>query len=55
MDDSVYFNSLEIENVRCFGDRQKLDLTLDDRRPLRRTLILGDNGVGKSTLLQCLA
>ncbi len=50
----VYFTSLEIENVRCFGDLQQLDLTADGRRPARWTLILGDNGVGKTTLLQSL-
>ena len=51
----VYFTSLEIQNVRCFGERQTLDLTAADGRPARWTLILGDNGVGKTTLLQCLA
>ena len=43
---SVYYNSLAIENVRCFGERQELDLTADGRRPARWTLILGDNNVG---------
>ena len=52
---SVYFTSLEIQNVRCFGELQTLDLTVDGIRPARWTLILGDNGVGKTTLLQCLA
>lgn len=52
---AVYFTSLEVENIRCFGDRQPFDLTADDGRPARWTLIIGDNGVGKTTLLQCLA
>lgn len=51
----VYFTSLEVENVRCFGDIQRLDLTDGRGRPARWTLILGENGVGKTTLLQCLA
>lgn len=51
----VYFTSLELENVKSFGERQFLDLTCGDGRPARWTLILGDNGAGKTTLLQCLA
>ena len=51
----IYFSSLELENVRCFGERQVLELTDDKGRPARWTLLLGDNGVGKTTLLQCLA
>ena len=51
MNKSVYFTSLEIENVRCFGDRQELDLTVDGHRPAQWTMMLGDNGVGKTTLL----
>jgi predicted ATPase len=54
MNKSVYFTSLEIENVRCFGDRQELDLTVNGHRPAQWTMMLGDNGVGKTTLLQCL-
>ena len=51
----IYFSSLELENVRCFGEHQVLELTNDQGRPARWTLLLGDNGVGKTTLLQCLA
>ena len=51
----VYFSALELENVRCFGACQALSLTDDDGNPVQWTLIFGDNGVGKTTLLQCLA
>ena len=51
----IYFTSLELKNVRCFGDHQTLDLTDDEGRLAQWTLLLGDNGVGKTTLLQCLA
>lgn len=50
----AYFLSLEVENVRCFGPRQTLDVSDGNGRPAQWTVILGDNGVGKTTLLQCL-
>lgn len=49
-----YFSSLKIENIACFGRPQTLNLTRD-ARPARWTVIIGDNGVGKTTLLRCLA
>ena len=52
---SIYFLRLEIENVRCFAERQVLDLVDSNNRPARWNLLVGDNGVGKTTLLQCLA
>ena len=51
----IYYKSLELENVRCFGERQVLDLCGSDGRLPQWTLLLGNNGVGKTTLLQCLA
>ena len=50
----VYFLSLTLENVRCFGPKQTLRLSDDKGRPARWTVILGNNGMGKTTLLQAL-
>jgi energy-coupling factor transporter ATP-binding protein EcfA2 len=50
----VYFLDLTVENVRCFGERQTLDLSDGNGKPARWTVLLGNNGTGKTTLLQCL-
>jgi energy-coupling factor transporter ATP-binding protein EcfA2 len=51
----AYFLELQVENVLCFKGRQMLDLTDCNGNPAQWTVILGDNGVGKTTLLRCLA
>jgi AAA15 family ATPase/GTPase len=51
----VYFGSIEVENVLCFRNHQKLNLCDAEGFPAQWTVILGDNGVGKTTLLRCLA
>jgi hypothetical protein len=50
----AYFLSLSLENVRCFGPKQTLDLSDGNGKPARWTVILGSNGTGKTTLLQAL-
>ena len=55
---ALYFLGLQITNARCFTDTQTLSLAASDAPdagPASWTLLVGDNGVGKSTLLQCLA
>ncbi|XXX68162.1 AAA family ATPase [Sorangium sp. So ce128] len=50
----VYFLSLTLEDVRCFGPAQTLDLSNGEGKPRQWTVILGNNGVGKTTLLKAL-
>jgi len=52
---ACYFLSIEVENVACFGEKQVLNLANEKGQPHRWTVIVGDNGVGKTTLLRCLA
>jgi hypothetical protein len=51
---ACYVLSLSVENVRCFGPKQTLDLSDGNGRPAQWTIILGENGTGKTTLLQAL-
>jgi predicted ATP-binding protein involved in virulence len=51
---TTYFLSLSLENVRCFGPKQTLDLSDGKGRPAQWTILLGENGTGKTTVLQCL-
>jgi predicted ATP-binding protein involved in virulence len=51
---AAFVTKLALKNVKSFQGAHTLDLT-DDGRPARWTLILGENGVGKTTLLECLA
>ncbi len=53
--DAPYFYSLTLENIRCFADKQTLDLSDGNGNAARWTVILGENGTGKTTLLQLLA
>jgi predicted ATP-binding protein involved in virulence len=50
----VYYSELLLSNVKAFTPGARLDLRLDGQ-PAPWTLILGENGLGKTTLLQCLA
>jgi ABC-type uncharacterized transport system fused permease/ATPase subunit len=51
----AYFISIELEGVLCFKTCQKLDLCNSNGLPTQWTVILGNNGVGKTTLLRSLA
>ena len=49
-----YYYSLEIEGINCFKDKQVLDLSDEKGNFSPWTIILGDNGTGKTTLLKIL-
>jgi predicted ATP-binding protein involved in virulence len=55
MGEPVYFLNLKIENYRCFRDMQVLDLSDGEGNWKKWTVILGDNGTGKTSLLEILA
>jgi AAA domain, putative AbiEii toxin, Type IV TA system len=50
----AYFLSLKLQKVRCFGPEQTLDLSDGKGRPAQWTILLGNNGTGKTTVLQAL-
>lgn len=50
----AYFLSLHLENVRSFGDKQEIRFYQKDEKPSQWTIILGNNGVGKTTILKSL-
>lgn len=54
MPDPLHYLSLSIRNVRAFSGEQVLDLSKDGE-PSRWCVIIGENGVGKTTLMQALA
>lgn len=51
----AYFKSLEIENIKCFKGKHQIDLTDKEGKPAKWTVIMGNNGTGKTTVLRCLA
>jgi predicted ATP-binding protein involved in virulence len=55
MSEPVYFLRLELEKFKCFKERQILDLSDNKGNWKKWTVILGDNGTGKTSLLQILA
>ena len=53
--DAMHFRSLHLENVRAFASSQSLEFVDENDAVSRWNLILGENGVGKTTLMQALA
>jgi predicted ATP-binding protein involved in virulence len=48
----LVISKLEIKNIKCFG---KLSIDFKHQQIDRWTMLLGDNAIGKSTLLKCIA
>ena len=53
--DAIHFKSIRLGDVRAFASPQCLEFTDENGAVSRWNLILGENGVGKTTLLQALA
>lgn len=51
----VYLSRVDLMNVRCFGAKATLFLEDDEHNWKQWTVILGDNGTGKTSLLQAIA
>ena len=50
----MYFSEISFENLKCFSGSQTLSLLDRNGRPAMWNLLLGENGVGKTTILQSL-
>jgi len=53
-ENGLYFLSLELNKVACFGEKAIIDLS-NNASWQKWTIILGENGTGKTTLLQLLS
>ena len=47
-----YFLDFSLENVRCYGQKQTIQFSDAKGKPYHWTIILGDNGVGKTSVLK---
>ena len=50
----MFLSRVRIENIKCFSEIE-LILTQNSNQPSRWVTLLGENGVGKSTILQAMA
>ncbi len=52
---AIYFNKLYMKNIRCFKGNHEIDLGNGNGEPSQWTVILGNNNVGKTTILRIIA
>jgi hypothetical protein len=50
----VYFKRMTLEGVRCFGKKQRLMFLKPDGTISLWNIIIGENGVGKTTVLRSI-
>uniref|UniRef100_UPI00375085FF AAA family ATPase n=1 Tax=Armatimonas sp. TaxID=1872638 RepID=UPI00375085FF len=50
----MYLKSLRLENIACFEELD-LDFTDENGEPCKWVVLLGENGMGKSTIIRLLA
>ena len=51
----LYFNRLRVAGFKCFSDCQSISFCKEDGLVSRWTFLIGENGVGKTSILQLLA
>ncbi len=51
----MYLKKFSIEHIKCFDKKVELDFSAGVEGSKRWNIILGENGIGKSTLLQAIA
>ena len=50
-----YISRIRLSNIKCFPGEVKIDLSQPSHDNASWTLLLGDNGTGKTSLLRCIA
>src|SRR5690606_27791114 len=50
----LYLHSLTVDNLKCFRTKEEIQL-FDGDQPAMFTVILAENGMGKTTLLRAIA
>ena len=50
----IYFRGVSIENLRTFGQRQRISFVDEKNETCMWNVIIGDNGIGKTSILKAL-
>ena len=51
----VYISRIQLTNIKCFPGKVEIELNPPSQDKPSWTLLLGDNGTGKTSLLRCIA